>query len=160
MAKQNEYVKELTLTRLFDAPRELIWKAWTDPHILSQWWVPTGMTAPLCELDVRPGGKLLIHLSGWGRINPVTGIFQEVVEGERLVFTNDGYESIEAAGPVTKSITTVTIKERAGKTELNVHTAVLWTTPEAAKYLNGMEATWTGQLDGLADVLSKSQRGA
>ena len=156
MAKQNEYVKELTLSRVFDAPRERVWKAWTDPKLLAQWWVPKGMTAPLCELDVRPGGKLLLHLSGWGRVNPVKGIFQEVVEGERLVFTNDGYESVEAAEPVTKSITTITLSESGGKTALNVHTAVLWTTPTAAQYLNGMEATWTGELDGLAEVLSKA----
>ncbi len=156
MEVQNEYVKELTLTRVFDVPQERVWKAWTDPHILAQWWVPKGMTAPVCELDVRPGGKLLLHLSGWGRINPVKGMFKEVVEGERLVFTNDGYESIEAAEPVTKSITTVTFKEDAGKTELRVHTGVLWTTPEAAQYLNGMEATWTSELDALAETLAKS----
>ena len=153
MAKQNEYVKELTLTRIFDAPPERVWQAWTDPRILAQWWVPKGMAAPVCQLDVRPGGKLLIHLSGYGRINPVKGTFQEVVKGERLVFTNDGYESLEAAEPVTKSITTVTIRESGGKTELNVHTTVLWTTPETAQYLNGMEATWTGELDKLAQIL-------
>ena len=156
MEKQIEYVKELSLTRLFDAPRARVWKAWTDPKILSQWWVPNGMTAPVCELDVRPGGKLLIHLSGYGRINPVKGTFREVVQGERLVFTNDGYESADAAEPVTRSITTVTMTEANGKTELTVHTGVLWTTPEAAQYLNGMEATWTGQLDKLAATLSMS----
>jgi uncharacterized protein YndB with AHSA1/START domain len=156
MEKQAEYVKELTLSRLFDAPRERVWAAWTDPEILSQWWVPQGMTAPVCELDVRPGGRLLIHLSGYGRINPFKGVFGEVVQRERLVFTNDGYESVEAAEPVTRSITTVTLKEADGKTELMVHTGVVWTTAEAAKYLNGMEATWTGYLDNLAGTLSAS----
>ena len=56
MAKPNEYVKESTLTRLFDAPRTRVWKAWTDPKLLVQWWGPQGMTAPACEVDARPGG--------------------------------------------------------------------------------------------------------
>jgi uncharacterized protein YndB with AHSA1/START domain len=153
MAATPEYVKELTLTRLFDAPRERVWKAWTDPKMLAQWWVPKGMTVARCELDVRHGGALLIHLRGWGRVNPVKGVFREVVEGQRLVFTNDGYESEQAAEPVTRSVTTVVLKDAGKKTELTLHTGVLWTTPEAAQYLGGMEATWTNELEQLATVL-------
>jgi uncharacterized protein YndB with AHSA1/START domain len=75
MPAQKDYVKELTLTRLLDAPRPRVWKASTDPTMLAQWWVPKGMTAPVCQLDVRPGGALLVHLSGWGRVNPVKGMY-------------------------------------------------------------------------------------
>ena len=46
---------ELVLTRIFDAPRELVFKAWTDPEIVAQWWGPHRFTNPVCELDVRPG---------------------------------------------------------------------------------------------------------
>lgn len=75
------------------------------------------------------------------------------MEPERLVFTSDGYESLEAADPVTKSITTVTMKDISGKTELSVHTAVLWSTPEAAQYLAGMDATWKNYLEQLAEAM-------
>ena len=159
MEMQGEYVKELTLRRLIDAPRPRVWEAWTEPRMVASWWVPKGMTMPVCELDVRPGGRLLLHLSGYGNVNPVKGEFREVLKPQRLVFTNDGYPSVEATEPVTRSITTVTFEEAAGKTELHVHTGVLWTTPKAAQYLNGMDATWNGELDNLAEMLRAASGG-
>ena len=53
---------EVTLTRIFNAPRELVWKAWTDPQMMARWWGPKGFTNPVCEMDVRVGGKILIHM--------------------------------------------------------------------------------------------------
>ena len=96
MANQNKYVKELTLTRVFDAPRERVWDAWTDPKLLAQWWGPQGFTSPVCEVDARPGGALLIHMSGMGMLAPMTGIFKEVVKPERLVFTNNAFFEVAA----------------------------------------------------------------
>jgi uncharacterized protein YndB with AHSA1/START domain len=54
--------RELVITRVFDAPRELVWKAWTDPKHVAQWRGPKDCTNPVCELDVRPGGAILIHM--------------------------------------------------------------------------------------------------
>jgi len=51
--------ERMTVTRVFDAPRELVWKAWTDPKYIMQWWGPKGFTAPVCKMDFRVGGKLL-----------------------------------------------------------------------------------------------------
>ena len=51
--------ERMVVTRIFDAPRELVWKAWTDPKYVMQWWGPKGFTAPVCEMDFRVGGKLL-----------------------------------------------------------------------------------------------------
>ena len=51
--------ERMTITRVFDAPRELVWKAWTDPKYIMQWWGPKGFTAPVCKMDFRIGGKLL-----------------------------------------------------------------------------------------------------
>ncbi len=56
--------KDLVLTRVFDAPRERVWKAWTDPRQVAQWWGPAGFTNPRCEVDVRPGGVLRIDMRG------------------------------------------------------------------------------------------------
>src|ERR1700730_7092158 len=81
--------RELKITRVFDAPREMVFKAWTDPKLLAQWWGPKGFTNPVCELDVRPGGAIRVHMRGPdGTVYPMTGVYQEVVEPERIVFTS------------------------------------------------------------------------
>jgi uncharacterized protein YndB with AHSA1/START domain len=54
--------REITITRVFNAPRALVFKAWTDAHELAQWWGPKGFTNPVCELDVRVGGAIRIHV--------------------------------------------------------------------------------------------------
>jgi uncharacterized protein YndB with AHSA1/START domain len=81
--------RELVLTRLIDAPREKLFRAWTDPHLLRQWFAPLPYTTPVAELDVRPGGSSLIVMRGPdGSDMPLKGVYLEVVENERLVFTN------------------------------------------------------------------------
>src|SRR3979490_2851295 len=51
--------ERMIVTRVFDAPRALVWKAWTDPKYVMQWWGPKGFTAPVCKIDFRVGGKFL-----------------------------------------------------------------------------------------------------
>ncbi len=155
MEKQNEYIKELTLSRVFDAPRQQVWKAWTDPKLLAQWWGPQGFTNPVCEVDARPGGVILIHMSGFGMLAPMAGIFKEVVEPERLVFTNNAYFEVPPVTPVIEGITTVTFTEVGGKTKVTVHNGVLRAAPSATQALAGMEPGWTQTLDKLADFLKR-----
>jgi uncharacterized protein YndB with AHSA1/START domain len=98
----------VTLTRVFDAPRTLVWKAWTDPKMMAQWFGPRGFTAPVCELDVRKGGTLRIVMRGPdGNDYPMKGVFLKVIEPEQLVFTNiaidnDGNHLLEGETTVTK----------------------------------------------------------
>lgn len=81
--------QELIVTRVFHAPRELVWKAWTDPKHFMQWWGPKDYTCPFCEMDLRVGGKYLNCMRSpegkeyWG-----TGVFREIIPMERLVFTD------------------------------------------------------------------------
>jgi uncharacterized protein YndB with AHSA1/START domain len=80
--------RDLVLTRVFNAPREKVFKAWTDPELLKQWFAPLPYTTPVAELDVRPGGSNLIVMRGPdGTDMPNRGVYLEVVENERLVFT-------------------------------------------------------------------------
>lgn len=153
MANQSKYIKELTLTRVFDAPRERVWNAWTDPKLLAQWWGPQGFTAPVCEVDARPGGAILIHMSGFGMLAPMAGVFKEVVKPERLVFTNNAFFEVPLGKPVIEGITTVTFEALGGKTKVTVHNGVLRATPEAAQALAGMEPGWIQTLDKLAEFL-------
>jgi uncharacterized protein YndB with AHSA1/START domain len=83
--------REFTITRVFDAPRELVWRAWTDPAQIALWFGPRGYTVPLdsVEMDVRPGGvfRLTMVPDGEGPSSSADGMFREVVEPDRLVFT-------------------------------------------------------------------------
>lgn len=156
MAKQAEYIKELTLERVFDAPRERVWKAWTDPKQVEKWWGPQGFTIPVCKVDARPGGALEIHMSGFGMMAPMTGIFKEVVEPERLVFTNNAFFEVPPVTPVIEGITTVTFTDLGGKTKVTVHNGIFRVAPSAKQALEGAEQGWNEQLDKLAEFLRKA----
>jgi uncharacterized protein YndB with AHSA1/START domain len=85
MAEQND----LVLERLLDAPRELVWRAWTDPERLKQWWAPRPYQTPEVEMDLRPGGKFYTRMTGPdGFDSRGTGCFLEVVNGEKIVWTS------------------------------------------------------------------------
>src|SRR5271165_4739929 len=108
--------RELVLTRLIDAPREKIFRAWTDPALLKQWFAPLPYTTPIAELDVRPGGRnVIVMRDPDGREFPNRGVYLEIIENERLVFT-DAYTS--AWEPSAKPFMTVvlTLEDEAGGT--------------------------------------------
>ncbi len=78
--------ERMVITRVFDAPRELVWKAWTDPEYTRQWWGPKGFTAPVCKMDFRVGGKFLIGMrapDGQEFFN--AGEYHEIVPHEKIV---------------------------------------------------------------------------
>jgi uncharacterized protein YndB with AHSA1/START domain len=105
---------ELVLTRLIAAPREKLFKAWTTPEILVQWFAPKPWTTPRAELDVRPGGSSLVVMCGPDGVEfPNRGVYLEVVENERLVFT-DAYT--EAWKPSAKPFMTgiLTFEDASG----------------------------------------------
>lgn len=148
--------RQLVITRVFDAPRELVFKVWTDPQHLAQWWGPKDFTNPVCEVDARSGGAIRIHMRGPdGAVHPMRGTFHEVVPPERLVFISSAID--DATGqPALEVLTTVTFDEQAGKTKLTMHANVTRAAPEAADALAGMEAGWNQSLDRLAAHLSRA----
>lgn len=148
---------EMVITRLFDAPRELVWKAWTDPQQIAQWWGPHGFTNPLCEWDARPGGAILIHMRGpkgspFDFIMPMKGKFHEVLAPERLVFTGSAIED-KMGNAQLEVHNTVTFAENNGKTTLTVYAKVVKVLPGAAQALAGMEEGWSQSLERLAALL-------
>src|SRR3984957_18710779 len=83
--------REIIITRVFDAPRELVWKAWTDPKHVVRWWGPKGFTTTIHEMDVRPGGIWRHTMHGPDGTNyPNESVFTEVVKPERIVFSHGG----------------------------------------------------------------------
>jgi uncharacterized protein YndB with AHSA1/START domain len=145
--------RELTITRVFDAPRELVFKAWTDAKHLAQWWGPKGFTNPVCEMDARVGGVLRIQMRGLdGTVYPMKGQIRELVAPERLVFTNI---AVDASGRhLLEGLTTVTFADDGGKTKVTVQTKAVAVVEEAAAYLQGMEAGWTQSIDRLQAFLA------
>jgi uncharacterized protein YndB with AHSA1/START domain len=149
--------QELFLTRVFDAPRALVFKAWIDPKHVQKWWGPRGFTNPVCELDARPGGAMRIDMRGPdGTVYPMTGVYTEIIQPERLAFTSGALD--KDGQPLFEVLTTVTFTEHAGKTTIRVHARVVKATPAAAPHLAGMQVGWTQTIDRLADFVTGKDR--
>jgi len=143
----------LVLTRLFNAPRALVWKAWTDPVEFAKWWGPKGFTNPVCKLDVRVGGQLLVHMKGpdgspWEGPMPMGGAFLEIVPPERLVFTARAFPDGTGDWKL-ENRNEITFTDKGGKTELILRVTVLKYSPEIAQALAGMEMGWSQSLEKL-----------
>jgi uncharacterized protein YndB with AHSA1/START domain len=159
---------EFTITRVFDAPRELIWKLWTDCTHLVHWWGPKGFTVRHCKMDLRPGGLFhycLVSPDGddmWGRF-----VFREVEAPERLVFI---VSFSDEAGGITvhplsptwprEILSTVTFAGRGGKTEVTVRWQAFNATDVERKTFEegqpSMQQGWTGTFDQLESYLAKT----
>jgi uncharacterized protein YndB with AHSA1/START domain len=151
--------QELSLKRTFDAPRELVFKAWTDPTLVAKWWGPNEFTTPICELDARPGGKIRIVMHGPKGTDfdidlPMTGIFQEFDPPRRLVFTAEALHD-EKGIPQLVTLDTVTFTEVGGKTQITLDVVVVKSTPASAGALAGMEMGWSQSLDKLVELRIK-----
>jgi uncharacterized protein YndB with AHSA1/START domain len=147
--------REVTITRLVDAPRSIVFKAWTDPAMLAQWWGPKGFTAPICEFDARLGGRFRIHMRAPdGAIYPMRGEIREFVPTERLVFTNIAVDAADK--PIIEGLTAVTFADESGKTRLTVHTRGTAVVDYAVAHLQGMEMGWTMTIDKLEMLLARA----
>src|SRR3954464_6974153 len=105
--------REIVAVRVFDAPRELVWKLWTDPHHVAQWWGPNGFTNTIHEMDVRPGGVWRFVMHGPDGVDYQNKIvYVEVARPERLVYSH-------VSGPAFEM--TVTFTEEGGKTRVTAH---------------------------------------
>lgn len=107
---------QLVLTRLIDAPREALYRAWTDPEMLKQWFAPLPYTTPRAELDVRPGGSNLVVMAGPdGQEMPNRGVYLEVVPNEKIVFT-DAFAAAWVPSPKPFMTVILTFEDEGGKT--------------------------------------------
>ena len=146
--------KILVLTRVFDAPPEVVFKAWTDPKQVAKWWGPKGFTNPRCEWDARPGKKIRIDMTGPnGIVYPMGGEFIEVDPPLQLIFYARAYEAgTEVEGLVVQN--TVTFVEVDGKTRLTLEAIVKRATLAMAGAVAGMDQGWNQSLDRLAAVVN------
>lgn len=146
--------KTLSITRIFDAPVELVWKVWTDPKHLAQWWGPNGFTNPVCEIDVTKGGNILIHMKGPdGTVYPMNGQYREIIKHEKLVFTSAALDANNQ--PLFEILNTFLVSKEGNKTKFTMTAEVSKVTSEAAPYLAGMDQGWNQSLDRLSTYLLK-----
>lgn len=147
--------RELVLTRLIDAPREKVYRAWTDPELMKQWFAPAPFTTPIVEVDVRAGGSnRIVMRDPQGNEYPNRGVYLEVVPNEKLVFT-DAFT--EAWVPSQKPFMTVTItfEDEGGKTRYTAR-ARHWTVEDAKQHEQmGFHQGWGQCADQLAAVAAK-----
>lgn len=150
MTTSNDVVVDLAshaiaATRVFDAPRELVFDCWFDPQHISNWWGPMGFTTTTHEMDARPGGVWRFTMHGPdGRDYANKVVYQEVVKPERLVYRHTG----EGGNDSVRFVVTITFAEKAGKTEVAFR--MVFDTramcDEAAKF---------GAVEGLRDTLAR-----
>jgi uncharacterized protein YndB with AHSA1/START domain len=148
--------RELVLTRIIDAPRAKLFRAWTDPELLKQWFAPLPYTTPVAELDVRPGGaNLVVMRSPEGNDMPNRGVYLEVVENERLVFT-DAYT--KAWEPSAKPFMTVILTFEdigGGKTRYTAR-VLHWSVADRERHEKmGFHVGWGMCTDQLAALVAK-----
>ena len=147
---------ELVLERTLNAPRELVFAAWTDPKEMARWWGPKGFTNPVCDIDVRPGGAMHIVMRGPdGSEYPCGGSFREIAPPERLVFTTWVVKGEPGSSPLIV-LNTVTFEDLGAATKLTLRAELVQTTADAAAPLSGMEQGWSQSLDRLATLVSRA----
>jgi uncharacterized protein YndB with AHSA1/START domain len=139
----------LVITRVFDAPRELVFKAWTQPEHMARWFGPRGFDSKVLKHDLRPGGSYRIHMLGPDGDHWSQGVYREVVPPERLAMT---FGWADANGNRTRPETTLTLlfEDVGGKTKLTLHNAVFESVTARDMHNEG----WTSSLDCLAEYLA------
>jgi uncharacterized protein YndB with AHSA1/START domain len=146
--------REVVMTRVFDAPRELIWKAYTDPSLIEKWWGPRRYRTVVDKMDVRPGGAWRIVNRGVdGAEYWFSGVFSEVVEPERLVRTFD-FEGMQ--GHIM--VETATFEELEGKTKVTVNSFFKTKEDRDGMVASGMKDGATESMDRLVEILEGVSR--
>ena len=147
------------ITRVFDAPRALVWRAWTDPQQVMRWYGPKLFTSPACTIDLRVGGRHLFCMrTPDGRDMWYAGVYREIVPPERIVYTDslaDADGNIVPAshygmsGDWPETLVTLTFEEHNGKTTLTLRHEGM----PAGEMSAGAAAGWNESLDKLAASL-------
>ena len=139
----------LRLTRTFQAPREAVFKAWTERERLMRWWGPKDFTVPVCEMDVRPGGKWRTCMTeSDGTEHWVQGVYREIAPPERLVFTW-AWETDGVPGHETEIA--VEFHERDGGTEIILTQQVF----ESSESRDGHQKGWSSSFEDLDALLTE-----
>jgi uncharacterized protein YndB with AHSA1/START domain len=143
---------ELTVSRVIDAPRRLVFKAWTEPEQIARWWGPKGFTTVEYTMDVRPGGAYrLVMRSPEGTDHRKRGVYREIVAPERIVFT---FAWEDAGGrPGHELLVTVTLEELGSRTRLTLHQTQF----NSVEWRDSHVIGWTSCFERFAEYMTTAQ---
>ncbi len=146
--------QELLITREFDAPRELVFKACTDPNLIPQWWGPRYLSTQVDKMDVRPGGQWrFINRDAQGKEYAFHGVYHEILAPERIIDTFE-FEGLPQTGHV--SLETLTLEELpGGRTRLTSQSVFRSVADRDGMLQSGMEEGLNESYDRLAELLKK-----
>jgi uncharacterized protein YndB with AHSA1/START domain len=152
--------REIVITRVFNAPCKLVFKVWTDPKHVAQWWGPKGFTTRVTELDLRPGGKWRYVMIGPdGTEYPVKGVFREIVPLERIVTSDEfdeGFEKVVNADLPRGIVMTAVFEDLVGKTKLTLRIMHESVEDRRKHEEMGVIAGWNSSFDCLDEFLAKA----
>ncbi len=148
----------IIITRTFDAPRELVFKMFTDPKHLAEFWGPKGFTSTVREMDLRPGGAFRLEMRGPdGATYPCEGLYREVIAPERIVYSGGPDCGHPCGGGLPpRALVTISFAGHDGKTTLTIDTRFEAAADRDAAVRMGFNTGWASSLDRLADLLEKS----
>ena len=147
---------EMELERTFDAPREDVFDCFTNAGAMKAWWGPRDFTNPVCEIDARMGGHILIHMQGpepFG-VSPMEGDFIEVTRPSKLIFTARALQGPDGTWGID-NLNTLTFMEKDGKTALTLHVTVRKVSDAVRPALAGMREGWCQSFDKLDRLLAR-----
>jgi|GEM_PF-865315 len=148
--------KPFTIERLIDAPRKLVWEAWTLPVLLSQWFAPDYYTVPVCELDVKVGGTIKLTMQAPdGTSFPMTGTYKEIVPKSKLRSIQSPLD--ENGKPLFDLDLTVVLSDEGKKTKVIITASALATSSKATPHLAGLQPGWEQNLANLDRMLTQKE---
>ncbi|WP_425410979.1 SRPBCC family protein [Hyphococcus sp.] len=148
---------ELRMSKIYDAPRPLVWKVWTDPAHIAQWWGPFGPEHTTCEMDFRVGGEFRVLMkTPEGEVVPAAGAFLEIVAPERIVYEGDARAPTDCGcGLPPKARVEVLFEAVNNKTRIEIYTQFPDGDALDAANAAGFSASWTNALDAMGPYLQR-----
>ena len=154
-------IKEVEFEKVYDAPLETVWQAWTEPAMLKQWWGPDNVSIPDCEVDLRVGGRFYIVMEageGMGQYKgikwPMEAQYTIVEPKTKLSYTANAWTEGDQQATLIDQLTELVLTEENGKTKLKLKATINSTGPKAGMAVQGMQMGFTQQLEKLNNFLA------
>jgi uncharacterized protein YndB with AHSA1/START domain len=155
--------KVVNFERIYNAPVEKVWQAWTDPQQLKKWWGPDNVTIPECEIDLRVGGRLYIVMEATEAMGeyagtrwPMEGKFTVVELNSKLTYEAKAWTDGDQEGTTLDQVQEITFAEENGKTKMSLKVTLNKIGPKAGMAVEGMKWGFSQQFDKLNKFLEDS----
>jgi uncharacterized protein YndB with AHSA1/START domain len=156
--------KEVTFERVYKAPVEKVWQAWTDPEILKQWWGPDNVTIPECEIELKVGGRIYIVMQATEAMGeykgtrwPMEAKITELEPNKKLVYEARAWTEGDEEDTTIETVQVLDMTEDNGETKLNLKATINKVGPKAGMAVQGMEYGYNQQFNKLEKFLESKE---